>query len=74
MEKLKKNKFLYIIVFGLIVGVVGMIIYPIFDLIICKIFTNTKFVWNVYNYIIKPLEFGMIFSIVYCLLFEFQFS
>lgn len=72
MEKLKKNKLLYIIVFGLIVGVVGMIIYPIFDLIICKFFTNTKFVWSVYNYIINPLEFGMVFSIVYCLLFEFR--
>ena len=72
MKKLKKNKVLYIIVFGLIVGVVGMIIYPILDLIICKFFTNTKFVWSVYNYIIEPFGFGMIFSIVYCVLFEFR--
>ena len=72
MEKLKKNKILYIIVFGLIVGVVGMIMYPVLDLIVCKFITNTKCVWNVYNHIIKPFEFGMIFSIIYCLLFVFR--
>ena len=32
MEKLKNNKVLYIIVFGLIVGVVGMIIYIVYYL------------------------------------------
>lgn len=72
MEKLKKNKVLYIIVFGLIVGVVGMIIYPILDIVICKFITHTKFVWSVYNHIIKPLNFGMVFSIIYCLLFVFR--
>ena len=72
MEKLKNNKVLYIIVFGLIVGVVGMIIYPILDLMLYNFITHNKFVWNFKEHVIEPFGFGMIFSIVYCVLFEFR--
>lgn len=72
MNKLKKNKILYIIVFGLTVSISGFLIYPLLDFIICKFFTHSDFTYTVQEYIIKPLEFGMIFSVIYCLLFEFR--
>ena len=72
MKKLKNNKVLYIIVFGLIVGAVGTIIYPILDLILYNLITHNKFVWNFKDHVIEPFVFGMIFSIVYCVLFEFR--
>ena len=46
MDKLKKNKILYIIIFGLTVGIMGFIIYPLLDYIICKFITHTKFVYT----------------------------
>lgn len=72
MNKLKKNKILYIIVFGLTVGIMGFIIYPLLDYLTCQFITHTKFVYTIQDYIIRPLEFGMIFSGIYCLLFEFR--
>lgn len=72
MKKLKNNKVLYIIVFGLIVGAVGTIIYPILDLILYNFITHSKFVWNFKDHVIEPFVFGMIFSTVYCVLFEFR--
>lgn len=72
MNKLKKNKILYIIIFCLTVGIMGFIIYPLLDYMICKFITHSKFVYTIHDYIIRPLEFGMIFSVLYCLLFEFR--
>ena len=72
MNKSKKNKILYIIVLGLTVSISGFLIYPLLDFIICEFFTHSVFTYTVQEYIIKPLEFGMIFSVIYCLLFEFR--
>ena len=72
MEKFKKNKILYMILFGLMIGIMGFIIYPLLDYLYYKFITHSNFVYNVQDYIIRPLEFGMIFSVIYCLLFEFR--
>lgn len=52
MDKLKKNKILYIIVFGLTVGIMGFIIYPLLDYLTCQFITHTKFVYTIQDYII----------------------
>ena len=58
--------------FGLTVGIFGFIIYPLLDYLICNFITHTNFLYTIQDYIIRPLEFGMIFSVIYCLLFEFR--
>ena len=37
-----------------------MILYPIFDLIYCKLITNSEFVYNFHKYIIQPISFAFI--------------
>jgi len=41
-----------------------MIIYPLFDLILCKFITNTEFAYSFKSYIIQPIIAGTIAGIV----------
>ena len=70
MKKLKENRALCLIVNGLATGLAGIIIWPLLDLILCKLITRTDFVYSVHEHIIQPIIFGFIISIIIDLTFR----
>lgn len=45
----------YLIVLIITISICGIIIYPLFDLITCKIITNSEFTYSFKDYIIQPI-------------------
>ena len=65
MENLyKKSKILYFLVYLIVFIVVAILLWPLFDLIVCNVFTHSEFVWTVQEHIIQPIVFGVIITII----------
>ena len=65
MKKIERDSILYLVLQSLTTAIMGIIIWPLFDLILCKFITNSKFVYSIHNHIIQPIIFGIIISIVF---------
>ena len=61
---MKKGSIKYLVILIIAIIIFGMILYPLFDLIICKFITNSKFVYSVNEHIIKPIVFGILLGLV----------
>ena len=44
------------------IGIAGMIIWPLLDLLFSKTIENKEFVWSVKDHIIEPLVFALIIT------------
>ena len=64
MKSIEKNSVTYLLLLIFTVSVCGIILYPIFDLILCNFITNSKFVYSIHDHIIQPILFGVIFGII----------
>ena len=56
---------LYILVYGGAIAIAGVILYPLFDLILCKFITNSEFIYSASQYITKLIAFGFIMGVVF---------
>lgn len=65
MNKIEKGSVKYLIILILFISIFGMILYPLFDLILCKFITKTEFIYSIYSHIIQPITFGIILGIVF---------
>lgn len=61
---MKKDNIKYLVIWIFSIAIFGMILYPLFDLIICKFITNSRFIYSVNEHIIKPIFFGIILGLV----------
>lgn len=61
---MKKDNIKYSVIWIFSIAIFGMILYPLFDLIICKFITNSRFIYSVNEHIIKPIFFGIILGLV----------
>ncbi len=68
MSKVKKGSIKHLILQILSIAIAGMILWPLFDLIVCKIFTHTEFVYSVPEHVVEPITFGCILGIVFWVL------
>ena len=59
-----KNKYLYTLLLGIVTAIIGVILFPLFDFLICKFFTHTTFVYSVVKHIVEPTIFGFLMAIV----------
>lgn len=64
MKKIKENKWLYTLVFAIATSIMGIILYPLFDYLLCKFITNSEFIYSVHQHIFQPILFGFIIAIV----------
>ena len=64
MKNLKSGTVKYLVVLIVLVAIIGMIINPLFDLLICKFFTNSDFNYSVVDHIVEPIIFAFIFGII----------
>ena len=65
MKKLEEKRSTFILAYGLITSIIGLIIYPVLDLFFCKFITNSKFEYSVSSHVLSPITFGIFFSIIY---------
>ena len=64
MRDIKKRSIKYLIILIITISLCGFILYPLFDLILCKFITNSEFVYSFKNYIIQPIIAAIIASSV----------
>ena len=64
IEKVKNNKGLKILFNAIGTAIAGIILWPLFDLILCKWITKTQFVYSVHEHILQPIIFGVIVSFI----------
>ena len=64
MKQFEKGTIQYLVALIISISVCGMILYPIFDLILCKFITNSVFEYSIHEHIIQPILFGFIFGFV----------
>ena len=67
MKGIERGTKEYLIALVIAVAVCGMILYPLFDFILCKFITNSNFEYSVHQHIIQPILFAFIYGIVYWL-------
>lgn len=63
MKNIEKGSIKYLIILIITVAVFGMILYPLFDFLLCKFITNSEFTYSVNNHIVEPILFACIFGI-----------
>ena len=64
MKGIERGSVKYLIALIIAIAIFGIILYPLFDLIICKFITNSEFVYSISEYIVKPVTFGCISGIL----------
>ena len=64
MKKQKNSKWLKVLIFWIAVSVLGIIIYPLYDLLLCKFITDSKFFYSEYHHLVQPVLFGTFVSLV----------
>ena len=55
MKGIKKGSIKYLVMLIITISLCGFVLYPLFDLILCKFITNSEFVYSFKNYIIQPI-------------------
>lgn len=65
MKKIERGTTKYLIVLIIAVSLCGMILYPLFDLILCKFITNSVFEYSVHKHVIQPILFAFIYGITF---------
>lgn len=63
MKNIEKDSIKYLAILIITYVIMGLILYPLFDLIYCKLITNTKFVYSFQADVIKPISMGVIMGI-----------
>ncbi len=64
MKKLLENKYFVAFFMGIVTAVIGIILYPLFDILICKFITKSVFEYSVTKHIIEPTIFGFAMGII----------
>ena len=67
MKNIERGTIKYLVVLIITVVLFGLILYPLFDLVLCKFITNSEFTYSVHSYVIQPILFGSIFGITFWL-------
>ena len=64
MKNIEKGSIKYLLILIVTIAIFGIILYTIFDLILCKFITNSKFIYSIHNHIIQPVLFAIIFGLI----------
>ena len=67
MKKIERGSVKYLIALILAVAVCGVILYPLFDFILCKFITNSNFEYSIHQHIIQPVIFALVYGLVFWL-------
>ena len=62
MKNIERGSIKYLVILIIAVAVCGVILYPLFDLILCKFITHSDFIYSIHSHIIQPILFALIFG------------
>ena len=65
MKNIERGSKKYLVFLIAAVAICGMILYPLFDLILCKFITNSNFDYSVHKHVIQPILFAFIYGITF---------
>ena len=65
MNNIEKGSIKHLVLLIIMIAIMGIILYPIFDLLLCMFITKAKFIYSVHDYIIQPILFGGIMGTVF---------
>ena len=65
MKNIERGSKKYLVFLIFAVAICGMILYPLFDLILCKFITNSNFDYSVHKHVIQPILFAFIYGITF---------
>ena len=65
MAKKNENTGVQAVCFCVATAIAGMILWPILDIIWCKAFTHSEFVYTVKEYVVQPAIFAVIITLVF---------
>ena len=65
MKNIERGSIKHLIVLIITIAIMGMILYPIFDLIYCKLITNSEFIYSFHKYIIQSISLACISGTVF---------
>ena len=55
MKNIEIGTIKHLVILIITISICGMIIYPLFDLLLCKFITNSKFIYSFKSHIIQPI-------------------
>jgi len=61
---IEKGSIQHLIILIVAIAISGMILYPIFDYVLCSYITNSDFVYSTHEYIVQPILYGAILGTV----------
>lgn len=64
MNKIEKGSIKSLAIQIIAISIMGIILYPLFDLVCCKFITNSEFVYSIHSHIIYPISFGFIMGTI----------
>lgn len=67
MKNIERGTIKHLVILIIAVALCCMVLYPLFDLVLCKFITNSEFTYSVHSYIIQPILFGCIFGTTFWL-------
>ena len=62
--KIERGSIAHFLIQTIAIIIAGIVLYPLFDLILCKFITNSEFIYSVHKHIIQPISFGFITGII----------
>ena len=65
MKNIERGSIKYLVIIIIAVAVCGVVLYPLFDLILCKFITHSDFIYSIHSHIIQPILFALIFGITF---------
>ena len=65
MSKKIENPALQALIYFAITLIISLILWPLLDLLICAVFTHSSFHYNFNDYVIEPLIFSVIFTLIF---------
>ena len=68
MKKIERGSIKYLILLIVATALFGIILYPLFNLILCQFITNTEFTYSINRFIIQPIIFACAYGLTFWLI------
>ena len=65
MKNIEKGSKIELVLQMIATAIAGLIIWPLFDLILCAVFTHSEFKYSVFDHVIEPIIFGFAVGFVF---------
>jgi len=60
MKNIENGSIKHLVVLIVAIAIFGMILKPLFDLVLCKFITHSEFLYSTHQYIVQPILFSCI--------------